>query len=84
MLLIRLVRVAVEIGEQEVEEHSVRQNENERPFRIVAVVEQQLTTVQECQAELALFNVKIDCYVISDTHERIRALSRVIGSTRRK
>lgn len=56
MLFAECVRVAVEIGEQEVEEHHVGQNKDQRPFRIVAVVDQQLTTVQECQTKLTLCN----------------------------
>lgn len=39
-LAVRLVRVIVEIGEEEVEERRVRQDQDQRPLRVIAVVDE--------------------------------------------
>lgn len=64
IVFVILIRVAVEIGEQEVEEHRVWQNYDERPFWVVTVVNEQLAAVQKRQAELTLFNIMRSVYCI--------------------
>lgn len=64
IVFVILICVAVEIGEQEVEEHRVWQNYDERPFWVVTVVNEQLAAVQKRQAELTLFNIMRRVYCI--------------------
>lgn len=54
VLAARLVSLVVELGEQEVEEDRVRQDQDQRPLRVVAVVDEQLAAVQEREAKLTL------------------------------
>jgi len=41
VFLLGNISITIEVREQEVEEHRVRQYQNDRPFRIVAIVKQQ-------------------------------------------
>lgn len=64
IVFVILIRVTVEIGEQEIEKHCVWQNYDERPFWVVTIVNEQLAAVQKRQAELTLFNIMRSVYCI--------------------